>query len=432
MAEQQQSLMAPHLARRRVVVTGVGAFTPLGVDAPTTWQGLLDGRSGIRALDGEEFAGIPVNVAATAAADPAEQLPRSQARTMSRFAQFALLAAREAWTDAGFALDDAKTERLDPHRVGVSMGTIIGGAPELPLAAATLSARGARYVSPHVTPMTVPSGAAAQVAIDLGIRAEARTVSAACASGTEAIGEAIDRIRLGRVDVVVAGGAEAVISPVVMAGFTAMRAVAPGDGDPQDASQPFDRDRVGFVVGEGAGVLVLESEEHALARGARIYCEAAGWGISTDAHHMVAPHPDGTGIVAATRKALDDAGAEPGDVAHINAHATATPAGDAAEALALHTLFGADAIAHLPVTAPKGALGHMQGAAGGVEAVATVLTLHHRLIPPTVGHRNPDPQNPLDVVTGAPRPLPEHGDIALSNSFGFGGHNAVLAFRRTG
>ncbi|MGP3925885.1 beta-ketoacyl-[acyl-carrier-protein] synthase family protein [Streptomyces sp. 8N616] len=418
----------PGRGGRRVVVTGVGAITPLGGDAAATWQGLLEGRSGVRRLDGEEFEGLGVRIAAPSAVDPAEQLPRARARTMSRCAQFAVLAAREAWADAGFDQAEVAEGTLDAQRVGVSIGTIIGGAPVLVDADRTLKERGERHVSPHTAPMIVPSGPAAQVAIDMGARAEARTVVSACASGTEAIGQAIDRIRDGHTDVMVAGGTEAVIIPAIMASFTAMRALSPGAEGPEKASRPFDRARDGFVVGEGAGLLILESEEHARARGARIYCEAAGWGVSADAFHMAAPRPDGAGVVDALHKALIDAGAKPDEVMHVNAHATATGSGDAAEAEALRTVFGDDA--ELPVTAPKGALGHLQGAAGGVEAVAAVLTLHHGVVPPTVGCEEPDAGLGLDVVTGAPRPLPESGDLALSNSFGFGGHNAVLALRR--
>ncbi|MFI6689210.1 beta-ketoacyl-[acyl-carrier-protein] synthase family protein [Streptomyces sp. NPDC050485] len=413
--------------RRRVVVTGLGAISPLGATASETWDGLLEGRCGVRVLEGEPFSALPVHVAAPSAADPAEQLSRVQARTMNRGTQFAVAAAREAWADAGFDHGAVRDGAIDARRVGVSMGTIIGGAPVLVTADHTLSTRGARYVSPHTAPMVVPNGAAAQVALDIGARAEARTVVAACASGTEAIGQAIDRIRAGAADVVLAGGTEAVITPSVMASFTAMRALSSAT-DVHTASRPFDRDRDGFVLGEGAGILVLESEEHALARGARIYCEAAGWGVSADAHHMVAPRPDGEGIVDAIHKALTDAGTDIDSVAHINAHATATPNGDAAEVLALTKVFG-QGVANVPVTAPKGALGHMQGAAGGVEAVATALTLHHQLIPPTTGFQTADDDNPLDIVTGAARALPK-GDVALSNSYGFGGHNAVLAFRR--
>ncbi|WP_035795733.1 beta-ketoacyl-[acyl-carrier-protein] synthase family protein [Kitasatospora mediocidica] len=416
--------------RRRVVVTGVGVISPLGGDAASTWEGLLAGACGVRPLTGPEFAGLPVHIAAPAAVDPATLLPRTQARTMGRSAQFALLAAREAWADAGFGHEALHEGELDAKRVGVSMGTIIGGAPVLVAADQVLSERGARFVSPHTAPMTVPNSASAQIAIDLGVRGEARTVVSGCASGTEAIGQAIDRIRHGHLDVVLAGGSEAVITPVVLAAFASMRALALGQDGPLGACRPFDKNRDGFVVGEGAGLLVLESEEHALARGARIYCEAAGWGLSADAHHMAAPRPDGEGIVDAIAKALADARAEAGDVVHVNAHATATSNGDAAEAVALHAVFGTG-IADVPVTAPKGALGHMQGAGGAVEAIATVLTLHHGLIPPTVGCDNPDDEIGLDVVVGTARPLSRNGDVALSNSYGFGGHNAVLAFRRT-
>nr|WP_240930014.1 beta-ketoacyl-[acyl-carrier-protein] synthase family protein [Streptomyces coryli] len=406
--------------RRKVVVTGVGAISPLGGDAASTWEGLLAGVSGARELTGAEFAELPVKVAATAALDPADVLPRSQARTMNRSTQFAVLTAREAWSDAGL-----ESAAVESERVGVSVGTIIGGAPVMVDAHRSLTDKGARRVSPHTTPMLVPNASAAHIAIELGARGEARTVVAACASGTEAIGLAVDRIRDGHVDVMVAGGTEAVITPEIMAGFANMRALSPAADGPEGAARPFDRDRDGFVLGEGAGFLVLEDEEHALARGARIYCEAAGWGVSADAHHMTAPEPEGTGIIEAVRKALDSAQAEAADVVHINAHATATPVGDAAEAAAVRSLFGPDAV---PVTAPKGALGHLQGGAGGVEAVATVLTLHHGLIPPTAGLTEPEPDLGLDVVTGAPRALESPG-VALSNSFGFGGHNAVLAFR---
>ncbi len=414
---------------RRVVVTGVGAVTPLGGDAVTTWQGLLEGRSGVRELDSEEFADLDVRIAAPAAVDPMERLPRSRARKMSRSAQFASVAAKEAWADAGFAPDATREGGMDGRRLGVSIGSVLGGTtPGLVEANDVMTDRGPGRVSPHTAPMLVPNGAAAQVSIDLGARGEARTVVSACASGTESIGLAIDRIRGGQADVMVAGGSEAIITPTLMAAFAAMRALSKGVGGPEKASRPFDQDRDGFVVGEGAGLLILESEEHALARGARIYCEAAGWGVSADAHDMVRPRQDGAGVVDALHKALQDAGAEPDDVVNVNAHATATTAGDAAEALALRTVFGAGSVP--PVTAPKGAMGHLQGAAGGVEAVATVLALYHGVIPPTLGCEHPEEGLDLDVVTGAPREIRGRGDVALSNSFGFGGHNAVLALRR--
>jgi len=419
---------------RRVVVTGLGAITPLGVGVDELWRGLLDGRHGIRELEGEEFAELPVRVAGTVPVDPAELLPRQAARRMNRAAQFAVLAAREAWGDAGFVAGGTRESGLDPERVGVSLGAILGDASVLVGGDRKLRDKGPRGVSPLTTPMTVPSQAASQVSLDLHITGEARTVTAACASGTEAIGAAIDRIRYGRVDVALAGGAEAVVTPAIMASFAAMRALSTrGLADGSSPSRPFGKDRDGFVNGEGAGVLVLEAEEHARARGARIYCEAAGWGLSADAHHMAAPDPSGAGVALAVRRAVRDAGGHVVDVVHVNAHATATVEGDLAEAGALRAVFGRR---NVPVTAIKGHLGHLQGAAGGVEAVATVLTLHHGMVPATVGAGELDDTIGLDVVTGVARELSGGGlgvgDLALSNSFGFGGHNAVLALRRVG
>ncbi|QKW09789.1 beta-ketoacyl-[acyl-carrier-protein] synthase family protein [Streptomyces sp. NA04227] len=414
---------------RRVVITGLGAMTPLGATVAELWQGMLKGHCGVHTLLDEEFAEQPVRIAATAP-DPASRLPRSRARRMNRAAQFAVLAAQEAWQDAGFDPAGTVPSGLAPDRVGVSMGTIIGGTPVMVASDRTLRAKGPRGVSPLTNPMTVPSQAASQISLDLHITGEARTVTSACASGTEAIGQAIDRIRHGHLDVVLAGGAEAVITPVVMAAFAAMRALSTRNDDPASASRPFDRNRDGFVCGEGAGVLVLESEEHARARGARVYCEAAGWGLSADAHHIAAPDATGAGIALALRHALADAGAPAASVAHVNAHATATVEGDRAEALAMcEVLDGQTSYGPVPVTASKGHFGHMQGAAGGVEAIVTALTLSEALIPPTLGCDDPEEGLGLDIVTGAPRPLPP-ADVALSSSFGFGGHNAVLALRR--
>ncbi|MEY9992963.1 3-oxoacyl-[acyl-carrier-protein] synthase II [Streptomyces sp. V4I8] len=415
----------------KVVVTGLGTITPLGVGSATLWEGLLAGRSGIRPLTGPEYADHPVRIAGTVPEDPAELLPKPQARRMNRAAQLAVAAAREAWQDAGFAVGGTRHNGLDPERVGVCVGTIIGGAGVLVEGGRRLRDRGVRAVPPLTAPMTVPSQAASQISLDLRITGEARTVVSACASGTEAIGQAIDRIRYGHVDIVLAGGAEAAVTPEVMAAFTAMRALSARNDTPEAASRPFAKDREGFVNSEGAGLLVLESEEHALARGARIYCEAAGWGLSADAHHMAAPDPTGSGVAAALRRAVENADAGTADVMHINAHATATVEGDLAEAAALSAVFGdGDGAVPVPVTALKGSLGHLQGAAGGVEAVATALTLHHGIIPPTIGCDDLDDAIRLDVVTRLARPLPAHGDLALSNSFGFGGHNAVLALRR--
>ncbi|CAL9581256.1 hypothetical protein SUDANB176_05041 [Streptomyces sp. enrichment culture] len=425
---EPRPVRAPEAAgARRVVVTGLGAVTPLGVGAGELWRGLLAGRHGIRELTDEEFDGLPVRIAGTVPVDPAGLLPRPAARRMNRAAQFAVLAAREAWADAGYADGGTRESGLDPERVGVSLGAILGDASVLVGGDRRLREKGPRGVSPLTTPMTVPSQAASQVSLDLHITGEARTVTSACASGTEAIGQAVDRIRHGRVDVALAGGAEAVVTPAIMASFAAMRALAGGDPSDGSPSRPFGKDRDGFVNGEGAGVLVLESEEHARARGARVYCEAAGWGLSADAHHMAAPDPSGDGIALALRRALQDAEGHVADVVHVNAHATATVDGDLAEARALRGVLGRRDV---PVTALKGHLGHLQGAAGGVEAVAAVLTLHHGVVPPTVGCAEVDDAIDLDVVRGAPRALPGTGDLVLSNSFGFGGHNAVLALRR--
>ncbi|MEV8245986.1 beta-ketoacyl-[acyl-carrier-protein] synthase family protein [Streptomyces rochei] len=413
---------------RRVVVTGLGAVSPLGVGTGELWRGLVEGRHGIRELTDEEFDGLPVRIAGTVPVDPAGLLPRQAARRMNRAAQFAVLAAREAWADAGYADGGTRESGLDPERVGVSLGAILGDASVLVGGDRKLREKGPRGVSPLTTPMTVPSQAASQVSLDLHITGEARTVTSACASGTEAIGQAVDRIRYGRVDVALAGGAEAVVTPAIMASFAAMRALAEGDPATGSPSRPFAKDRDGFVNAEGAGILVLESEEHARARGARVYCEAAGWGLSADAHHVAAPDPSGDGIALALRRAVRDAGGRVEDVVHVNAHATATVDGDLAEARALRGVLGRE----VPVTALKGHLGHLQGAAGGVEAVAAVLTLHHGTVPPTVGCADVDDAVDLDLVRGAPRALPAAGDLVLSNSFGFGGHNAVLALRRLG
>ncbi|GLW44486.1 3-oxoacyl-ACP synthase [Streptomyces sp. NBRC 14336] len=409
------------------MVTGLGAVSPLGVGVRELWRGLLDGRHGIRELEGEEFGELPVRVAGVVPVDPADLLPRAAARRMNRAAQFAVLAAREAWVDAGFVEGGTRESGVPAERVGVSLGAILGDASVLVGGDRRLREKGPRGVSPLTTPMTVPSQAASQVSLDLHITGEARTVTSACASGTEAIGEAVDRIRYGRVDVALAGGAEAVVTPAIMASFASMRALASGGVDSGSPSRPFGKERDGFVNGEGAGVLVLEAEEHARARGARIYCEAAGWGLSADAHHMAAPDPSGDGVALALRRAVRDAGGHLVDVVHVNAHATATVEGDLAEAGALRSVFGGRAV---PVTALKGHLGHLQGAAGGVEAVAAALTLHHGVVPPTLCEGDVDPELGLDVVQRGPRELPADGDLVLSNSFGFGGHNAVLALRR--
>jgi 3-oxoacyl-[acyl-carrier-protein] synthase II len=409
------------MTSRRVVVTGMGATTPLGGDLSTTWEGLLEGRSGAKRLDDDWAADLPVRIAAPAAVDPREVLDRIEARTLDRSQQFALAAAREAWQDAGLGDSD-----VDPERLAVSIASGIGGVLTLLGQYDVLRERGARRVSPHTVPMLMPNGPAATVGLDLVARAGVHTTVSACASGAEAIALGLDLLRAGRADVVVAGGTEAAIHALPIAGFASMRALSMREDAPEAASRPYDKARDGFVLGEGAATLVLETEEHARSRGARVYAELAGAGISADAHHVAAPEPTGAGAARALQLALRDAGATPTDVVHVNAHATSTPLGDIAESLALRTALG-DAVDGVSVTATKSCTGHLLGAAGALEAAVTVLSLHQSVVPPTRNLDDPDDEIRLDVVRIGPRPLTD--GLALSNSFGFGGHNVTLAFR---
>jgi 3-oxoacyl-[acyl-carrier-protein] synthase II len=406
-----------------VVVTGLGATTPVGGDVATTWDALLAGRSGVRRLDAEWAADLPVQIAAPAAVEPLDVLDRVEARTLDRSQQLALVAAREAWAHAGYGGETA----VEPERLAVVVASGIGGVQTLLAQYDVLRERGARRVSPHTVPMLMPNGPAATVGLELVARAGVHAPVSACASGAEAIALALDLIRAGRADVVVAGGTEAAIAPLPIAGFAAMRALSMRDVDPQEASRPYDKARDGFVLGEGASVLVLETEEHARARGAKVYAVLAGAGISADAHHVAAPEPNGAGAARALSLAMRDAGLEPGDIAHVNAHATSTPLGDVAEATALRTALG-DAVSQVCVTATKSCTGHLLGAAGALEAIVTVLSLYHQLVPPTRNLDDPDDEVGLDVVRMSPRQLAP-GSAALSNSFGFGGHNVTLAFR---
>ena len=404
----------------RVVVTGIGATTPLGGDMPSTWDGLLAGRSGIGRLDDDWAADLPVRIAGRAAVDPLEQLDRVEARTLDRSQQFALVAAREAWRDAGLG-DGA----VDPERLAVAMASGIGGILTLLAQYDVLRERGPRRVSPHLVPMLMPNGPAATVGLDLVARAGVHAPVSACASGAEAIALALDLLRVGRADVVVAGGAEAAISALPIAGFAAMRALSPRE-EPDAASRPYDKARDGFVLGEGAASLVLETAEHAAARGAHVYAELIGAGITADAHHVAAPEPSGAGAARAMTLAMRDAGITAQDVVHINAHATSTPLGDVAEAQAIRTAL-ADATDGACVTATKSCTGHLLGAAGALEAAVTVLSLEHELAPAIRNLDDPDDDVTLDVVRMTPRKL--RPGVALSNSFGFGGHNVTLAFR---
>lgn len=414
----------PRSDARTIVVTGLGATTPVGGDVASTWDGLLAGRSGVRSLTEEWASELPVQFAARVAVDPGDVLDRVEARKLDRTQQLALVAAREAWADAG-------TPDIDRERLGVSIATGIGGALTLLGQWDVYRESGPRRVSPHTIPMLMPNGPAAIVGLEISARAGVHTPVSACASGAEAVAQGLAMIRSGRADMVVVGGTEACIHPLPLAAFAAMRALSKRNADPAAASRPWDTDRDGFVFGEGAAVLVIETAEHAKARGAKIYGEVAGAGITADGHHIAQPDPEGKGATRAMRAALTDAGAEPSDVVHINAHGTSTPQGDVAEALAIRTALG-DAAADVAVTSTKSMTGHLLGAAGAVESLASLMALHDQLVPPTINLENLDPEVQLDIVSGQARKLADDrfpGAVALNNSFGFGGHNVALAFR---
>ncbi|MEU6311569.1 beta-ketoacyl-[acyl-carrier-protein] synthase family protein [Streptomyces sp. NPDC047014] len=398
-----------------VVVTGLGAITPLGKDVESTWNALLAGGSGIRGgvLPGHQDVGLPDVAAGMMAADPADSLPPVRARRLDRSQQAALVAAAEAWADAG-------APRVDPDRLASAIGTGIGGVQTLLREDDTLEAAGARRVSPRTVPMLMPNAAAALISIEYGARAGVYTPVSACSSGAEAIALAARLIRAGEADVVIAGGTEAAIAPITVAGFVQAQALSRYTAEPASASRPFAADRSGFVLGEGAAVVVLESAEHAAARGARVHAVLAGAGIAADAHHITAPAADGSGQIAAMRKALAQAGLAPGQIAHVNAHATGTQVGDVAEARAIGKVFG-----RATVTAPKAALGHLFGAAGAIEALIAVLSVEHGIVPPTrnLATAGIGPDIDLDVVTER-RDAPQ--EAVLSNSFGFGGQNVSL------
>ena len=407
--------------RRTVVVTGLGATTPVGGDVASTWSALLAGRSGVRTITEDWVNTLPVHIAAGVAVDPSEVMDRVEARKLDRSQQVALISAREAWRDAG-------SPNVDGERLAVVVASGIGGALTLLSAWDTLREKGARRVSPHTIPMLMPNGPAAVVGLELGAKAGVHTPVSACASGAEAIAYGLDMIRAGRADIVVAGGTEACIHPLPIAGFAAMMALSRRNDEPERASRPYDKGRDGFVLGEGAGCVVLESAEHAARRGARVYAEVAGAGITADAHHIAQPDPVGRGATRAMQLALADAGVSPSDVVHINAHATSTPQGDVAECGAIRTALG-DAAGQVAISATKSMTGHLLGAAGAVEAIACVLALRDRKAPPTINLEDPDDEVTLDVVRGEPRDLPSGPAVALNNSFGFGGHNVALAFR---
>ncbi len=406
---------------RTVVVTGLGATTPLGGDVASTWEALLAARSGIHLLNDPKFADLPVRIAATAKVDPEDVLEKHEVRRMDRSQQLALIAAREAWKDAG-------APDLDQERLGVAVATGVGGAISLMEQYDILRERGASRVSPMTVPMLMPNGPAAIVGLEFGAMAGVHTPVSACASGAEAIGYGAEMIRTGRADVVIAGGTEGCIHPLTLAAFAAMRALSTREDNPAAASRPFDRDRDGFVMAEGAAILVLESEDHAKARGAHIYATYGGQGLAADAHHIAQPEPEGRGVMLAMNRALADSGLSTKDIFHVNAHATSTPAGDVAEAKAIRKVLGADAD-HAPVTAVKGVAGHLLGGAGSLAAIAAILAIQNRIVPPVGNLENLADGVDVDVVMGKPRELPAGDIAAMSNSFGFGGHDVVLAFR---
>lgn len=408
------------MTARQVVITGMGATTPLGGDVPSTWAAALAGESGARTLDNDWAAtyDIPVTFAARLKVDPAEVLARPELKRMDPSAQYAVVALREAWADAG-------APEVDPLRLGAVVSSGIGGIWTTLDAWDTLREKGARRVLPMTVPMLMPNSPAAYVELELGAQAGAHALVSACASGAEAIGYAAEMIRSGRADVVVAGGTEAAIHPMPLAAFAASRTLSTRNDDPAGASRPYDVERDGFVLGEGAGLLVLESAEHAAARGARVYARLAGVGLSADGYHITSPEPEGRGQIAAMRAALRDAGVAPDDVAHVNAHATSTVVGDLIEARSVREVLGtaADGVA---LSATKSMTGHLLGGAGAVETIFTVLALHERTAPPTINVSQPDPELALDLVRDTPRPLRDGQIAAINNSFGFGGHNVAL------
>jgi 3-oxoacyl-[acyl-carrier-protein] synthase II len=406
--------------KRRVVVTGLGATTPLGSDVDSTWAALIAGKSGVRLLTEEWRELLPVHFAARVHTEPADQMERVEMRRLDRSEQFALIASREAWKDAG-------SPDVDKERLGVVIASGIGGVITLLDQFDNLKEKGARGVSPHTVPMLMPNGPAANVGLELQAKAGVHTPVSACASGAEAIGYALEMIRSNRADVIVSGGVEAAIHQLPMAGFAAMKALSIRNDAPERASRPYDRDRDGFVLGEGGGILILEEYEHAKARGAKIYCELVGQGLSSDGYHIAAPDPEGAGVQRAIKFALADANLSTKDIVHLNAHATSTPAGDVAEAHALRLALGADAD-HVAVSATKSMTGHLLGGAGAIESVFIVKALQERLAPPTINIENLDPAVTIDVVQDKARVLPAGQIAALNDSFGFGGHNVVLAF----
>lgn len=406
---------------REVVVTGMGMITPVGADVESNWSAVLSGKSGIGVIPGDWVEAQPAKIAGIMSTDPAELLDRVEARKMDRSQQAALVAAREAWKQAG-------SPEVDPDRLGAVVATGIGGVTSLLSAYDTLLERGPSRISPHMVTMIMPNGPAAIVGLEVGARAGVHAPVSACASGAEAISYAARMIQTGRADVVITGGTEAAIHPITMAGFAAMRALSTRNDDPTAASRPYDTDRDGFVMGEGAGIVVLESEEFALARGATILGRYAGAGLTSDGHHIAQPDPEGAGAARAITEALKDSHLTPQDILHVNAHATSTPQGDIAEAVAIRRALGT-ATDSIYVAGTKSMTGHLLGGAGAIEAIYTMLALRDRKAPPTANLINLDPEVNLNVSGSGTTDLPAGPIAAINNSFGFGGHDVAVIFR---
>ena len=407
---------------RRVVVTGLGALTPIGKNVSETWANALAGKSGIVKINQPWAEGLAAQIAGLVTVDPFEVLDRVSARRMDRSTQLGVIAVKEAWADAG-------SPDIDKERLGVFFGTGIGGLSTVLEQYDILNSRGPDRVNPMTVPMIMPNSAAAMVGLEVGARAGVHSPVSACATSAEAIAGALEMIRNNRADIVVAGGTEACVNRLAIAAFASMRALSTRNDEPQLASRPYDMDRDGFVMGEGAGALILEEEEHAIKRGAKIYGVVSGAGMSSDGYHIAAPEPEGAGASRAMKFALKDANAKASDVCHVNAHATSTPVGDIAEYKAMRSALG-NALDNVVVTATKSMTGHLLGGAGAVESVFTIMGLKEGLIPPTLNLNNQDPEIQVNVAKNVPFKLASNANFALNNSFGFGGHNVCIAFSK--
>jgi 3-oxoacyl-[acyl-carrier-protein] synthase II len=409
-----------------IVITGLGATTPLGGDLATTWSNMLAGKSGVRRIAEEWAEELPVKIAAYVAQDPAEVIDRVKARRLDRSTQLALIAAQEAWTDAGFDWEGDEGDQVDPYRLIVSLASGIGGLHSLLNSWDAHRDKGYRRVSPFTIPMLMANAPAANVGMQVHAKAGVHTPVSACASSNEAIALALDQLRLGRADIAVVGGTEATIHPLPIAAFGQMQALSRRNDDPEGASRPWDKGRDGFVMGEGSAVMVIETLEHANARGAKIYGTLAGAGITADSHDIVQPDPSGEGQYGAMTKAIKDAGLTAADIVHVNAHGTSTPQGDVTEAGSIRHGLGA-AVDDCVVTSTKSMTGHLLGGAGALETIATVLALHDRMVPPTINLEDPEPDLGIDIAANVARPLGEGDLAAVNNSFGFGGANVAVA-----